>query len=149
MRAPGITYAFTGPKDVAGPTFEILSFPIQTSTAGVQLFVKWENLPKDKILVLTNVVLSGNPGATQAVTELRLLITRQGGELVTIALLWPVQVNDKLRYLNWQGSVYVMGNGIGQVAVQMQGSFSSGANSNALLGHIHGVVIPRGNAGAM
>ena len=148
MRAPGITYAFTSSKDVAGPQFEILSRHDQISASSLILETLITDLPKDKILVLTNVSVAADPGAAQGVVELAIQGVTQAGLNFTIARKLPIGTTGESDELNWDGEVYIQGGGDGATSVRVISVFGTDTNANLSTVGIHGIVIPHGNAGA-
>lgn len=146
MRAPGITYQFVREKDTAGPSFEIINRTDQESGSNNPIELFFTDLPKDRILVLTNVTIDANPGATQFVTDL-LINGRTGtGTEFGIARATPVFNADENHSLNWSGSVYIMGNAAGEVSLRFAAFFNATAAANAFTAAFSGIVIPRGNA---
>lgn len=148
MRAPSPTYVFTSPTDVAGPTFEPLSRAFQTGGAFLLIEHLLSDVPKDRVLVFTNATVQALPGATQAVTEIKIQIVTQTGLVVDIATDSGPQTADLIRDLNWEGSVYVAGGGDGARTLRIIASFDANANANTATAGIHGIIIPRGNIGA-
>jgi len=145
---PGIAYAFQRPTDVSGPTALILSRHFQISGGGLTLLeVFFSDLAKDRVLVLTNVTIQANPGATQAVNQLKVQGLAQGQENFGIDQREPLRTADQNETLNWQGEVYLQGGGPGTDTVRMFAAFNGAANANAITVGLHGIIIPRGNLG--
>lgn len=147
MRFPGIAYSFMRDTDTAGPTALILSRHLQVSSAAVQLEQFFANLPKDRILVLTNVSVASDPGSGQAISEIAIQGLSQGITNFTVARLLPPITTALNRDLNWQGEVYIQGGGPGTNTVRMFTQFDAGANANLMTVGLHGIIIPRGNMG--
>lgn len=148
MRFPGITYAFKRPTDVNSPTALILSRHFQVSGGGLSLLeFLFSDLPKDRVLVLTNVSVVAAPGLAQSVVEIKIQGFSQGVENFNIDQRIPPSTVDIVEVLNWQGEVYIMGGGPGTNTLRVFGFFSAFANSNALTVGVHGIIIPRGNLG--
>lgn len=146
MRAPGITYQFVREKDTAGPSFEVANRTLQESGSNNPIELVFNDLAKDKILVLTNVTVDANPGATQFVTDL-LINGRTGtGTEFGIARATPVFNADESHSLNWSGSVYIIGNQAGEDSLRFRAFFNANANANAFTVSWSGIIIPRGNA---
>lgn len=145
MDAPDSTYRYAYPKDIAGQTFETLSRAVSnTATAAVRTFT-FVDLSKDKVLVLTNVSVDGDPGAGQNVVSLRVEGFTAALLGFTIAVVIPPGTADVTEELNWQGAVYLPGGGDGTTQVQIAVVFNAGIASNALRASLHGIIIPRGN----
>ncbi len=148
MRAPGITYAFASPIDTAGQTFEILTRQDQLS-AGVAFFSRvLTGLGKDRILVLTNVTLTAEPGATQFVDELRIQGVTHTGVIFDLATDVFIHAVDEQVSLNWEGEIYIPGGGTDADFVRNTANFNAGVNANLVTNSWHGIVIPRGNSAA-
>lgn len=148
MRAPGITYQFASPKDVAGPSFEILSRHLQISTGLVVVETLLTDLAKDRILCFNNAAVRADPGAAQNVIAIQIQGVTQTGENFVIASFDAALTADKIEDLNWAGSVYLLGGGPGTTTLRVFSSYNSGAAANTMTVGLHGIVIPRGNAGA-
>jgi len=148
VQAPDITYQFAQAKDTAGPSFEVLSRQQSLSASANLIEILFTDLPKDRVLVLTNVSMNNNPGTTQFQLEIRAQAGTQGGALVDIVSDVVNKGASIQAGLNWQGVFYIMGLGIGETALRLFASYNSGAVANTLDVNFHGIVIPRGNAGA-
>lgn len=146
MLTPDLTYSFRMPKDTSGPTFEVFSRHGNESGTAVQVVFTILNLPIDRMLVLSNAVLLGIPGATQGVESLRVEGMTAAGLLFAIARFDEVLVADLNRELTWAGQVFLPGGGPGVTLVRATANFDAGVNSNQLIADFHGVVIPRANA---
>jgi len=148
VRFPGITYAFKRPTDTNSPTALILSRHFQVSGGGLSLleFV-FDQLPKDRVLVLTNVSLIAQPGAAQFVREMKIQAFSQGVENYNVDQRLPLGVVDQDEVLNWQGEVYIQGGGPGTDTVRVFAFFNASAAANAITVGLHGIIIPRGNLG--
>lgn len=146
MLTPDFTYAFRQPKDVSGPTFEpYLRQGVVQATSGGLTFTLID-LPRDRMLVLSNVVMLGLPGATQACTAFALSATTAAGLQMEIAREnFPV-VADLRRTLNWQGQIFILGGGLATTLLTAVATFDAGVNQNEIRVGVHGVVIPRANA---
>ena len=148
MRFPGIAYSFMRGTDTSGPTALILSRHLQISGGGsVILELFFTELAKDRVLVLTNVAVSAEPGASQKVRVVKIQAFSQGIENFNVAQFQPGEVADLDESLNWQGEVYIQGGGPGTNTVRVFAEFSGFANANALTVGLHGIIIPRGNLG--
>jgi len=144
---PDITYSFRRAKDVSGPTFEILCRRLSSATAAAAQTVVISDLAKDKMLVLSNVSLVGIPGATQGVTNMSFSGVTPGGLIFAIARFNEALVADLNRQLSWAGTIYLTGGGAGVDILTFTANFDAGAASNQILVGVHGVVIPKANAG--
>ncbi len=148
MLAPDLTYSFRMPKDVSGPTFEILSRDASISDTSTTVTFTLDDLPKDRLLILSNIQVHANPGAAQGMDNIRAFGTTPAGQMFGIARLNEPVVAGLTRSLNWQGQVYIMGGGRGTNQVTIVGGFDSGVAANVITVGIHGLVIPRANAAA-
>jgi len=147
MRFPGIAYSFMRDTDVAGPTALILSRHFSVSSSLALLEFLFTDLPKDRVLVLTNVAVAGLPGASQGVREVGIQGISQGEENFTIAHDYLPGTNDLRAMINWQGEVYIQGGGPGTTTVRLLTFFTDLTNANTMTIGIHGIIIPRGNLG--
>ena len=147
MRFPSIAYSFARPTDVSGPTALIFSRHLQISTGDVVLDQLFSDLPKDRILVLTNVSMRADPGPTQIVILMAVQAISQGVLNFTIAAKQTKQIATQNEDLNWQGEVYIQGGGPNTDTLRFHTQFNSGANANLMTIGVHGIIIPRGNMG--
>jgi len=148
VRAPENTYIFTSPTDVAGPTLGILSRHFQVSASTTLHVFTFSELAKDRILVLNNVTVAADPGATQVVLALAVEGITQAGLNFSIALKRTEEVADQQEALNWSGEVWIQGAGVGNDSLRITALYDVGTNSNAMLLGFAGLVIPHGNASA-
>jgi len=147
MLTPDLTYSFRAPKDVSGPTFEVLTRQFDLSDTSATLIFTFDDLPKDRMLVLSNVAILANPGAGQSVIGMGLHGITAAGMQFDISRFAQAIVADLTESFNWQGQVFITGGGRGTTCVRITVSFSSGVAANTCAVGIHGVVIPRANAG--
>ncbi|MEE8609034.1 MAG: hypothetical protein V3S55_15630 [Nitrospiraceae bacterium] len=145
MRAPEITYRYLYPKDVAGPTFEVLIRALNFSDTATVVPILFTGIPKDKILVLTNAMLQADPGATQACTRLTLSGFSSAGALFDIAGVSPDANADEVITLNWQGELFLSGGVEGQSVVRANAVYDAGVAANRIDLSFHGIVIPKAN----
>lgn len=146
MRAPEITYGYTAPTDTAGPTFELFTRNESISGGASALSVlTFGDIPKDRILVLSNVALTADPGNAQFIDEMRIQGITQAGLIFDIATDIVVKAANIEASLNWDGAVYIQGGGLGNDSIRVLASFDAFANANLLAVGLHGVVIPHGN----
>lgn len=146
MRAPNQAFQFVSNKDVAGQTFEIISrtFGLADTDAGAEFII--DGIPKDKILVLTNVSMQARPGAGQHIVDMAVQGITAAGLIFDIATERPLIDADQSRSLNWQGEVYIIGTGSGNRTVRLVWTYDAGVASNASNAGVHGIVVPRGNS---
>jgi len=148
MRAPDVTYRYLYPKDVSGPTFEILSRSFSSgATAAATITETLTGVPLDRILVLTNATIEGLPGAAQTIDEMVIQGTTQAGLTYNIAVARPLLAATEGATLNWAGEVYIQGGGAGSATIRLSCVFNAGVAANSLFASLSGIVIPRGNAG--
>jgi len=145
MRAPDITYRYIYPKDTAGPTFELVSRDLQEAASANNIDIRFAGIPKDKVLVLSNVAMNAVPGGALVVTNMQLSAFTQQGQEFIIAETNPDTSAVRLANINWQGAIYIPGRAADADNVRFLVFFDAGTSSNALRVGLHGVVIPRGN----
>lgn len=145
MDAPGQTYAFLSAIDTAGPTFQLFQQQTVSAAAGTNLQLFVTNIPKDRVLVLTNAVVHGTPGAAQHVRDLSIAGWTQMGASFLIARKNTLLVDDQPEFLNWAGRAYLMGAGVGNNTAEIQIRFDATVAANSAVGTFSGIVIPRGN----
>jgi len=148
VRVPEITYGFTSGTDVAGVTFEILSRQLSASQSTNPIVFLLNDIPKGRILVLTNVALTGQPGATQLVDEMRIQAVTQAGLIYDIKTDVLVHAADEEVSLNWDGEIYIQGAGDGNTSLRAIVTYDSGTNANTSTVGWAGIIIPHGNVGA-
>lgn len=146
MQVPEIAYNFAVPKDTAGPMFEV--FVRQLSDAGTAstFTIDVTGIPKDRILVLTNIMGASIPGATQWMTSMNMLGFTAAGLSWNITYQPRPLTADRTELLNWAGTVYLMGPGASETIFRAAFGFNAGVNSNNVSVGLHGIVIPRGNS---
>lgn len=146
MKAPEITYRFQYRRDTAGPTFEIVHRTFTLSDTDATMQSRLSIIPLDKVLVLSNIAVQANPGATQAVDDIRVSgFTPAGLEFNISRFVAPGTADANVSF-NWQGEVYIHGREPKAFNVQVFVTFDAGANANVVDTTISGIVIPRGNA---
>ncbi len=146
MRAPGITYRYIYPKDVAGPTFEIVAISFNQPGTLATIINNFQGVPKDKVLVLTNAVLIAVPGAAQTIDDIHLDYFTGAGQQIQAMREQPAAAAAQSVTMNWAGEIYLNGRGAGITSVSMAAVFNAGVASNRLVSSISGIVIPRGNS---
>lgn len=145
MRAPELTYRYIYRIDTAGPTFEVLARVFNASGAATLVSINLTGVPKNKVLVLTNVTALSNPGATQAVTAITIsMFTSAAAQVNVVQETFPVDA-DENQTLNWQGEIFIPGRGGTFPSVGMSSSYDAGVASNICGFALQGVIIPRGN----
>jgi len=148
VRAPEITYRFIAPTDTAGGTFDLLSRQVSQSAGVVTIEILIADLPKDRILVLTNAALTADPGAAQLVVEMKIQGVTQAGLIFDIATDITLGAADIEKSLNWTGSVYIQGGGVGRNTVRAVALFDAAVAANNITFGAHGIIIPHGNVGS-
>jgi len=146
MIVPEIAYRYIYPKDVAGPTFEVFSREVIVADTSTGVSIAITGISKDKILVLSNVILVATPGATQAVGTMNIQGLAGSGSPFDIQHRVTVGTADLVETMEWQGQVFIPGRGEGDTNFTLTVTYDAGVASNSFFGGIHGVVIPRGNA---
>jgi len=146
VRAPGITYRFIRQIDTAGPTFELVSRDLNAAASATEVTTTLTGVPKNKILVLSNVSVIALPGATFSCIAIQLAgFTGAGARLLIQQERFAVDA-DETKTLNWQGEIWLPGRGGTDISVEVEGTFTSGAASNSIFIGLFGIIIPRGNA---
>jgi len=148
MRAPEISYRFQYPKDVSGPTFEIVARTLSTSASSLTIQNDVFEVPKDKVFCLSNVSMIANPNATNGVVNMVLSIFSAAQSRVQLMNLEFPATADAEETLNWQGEVYMLGGGAGTVSLRFYFEFDDALAANQAVANWNGIVIPRGNAAA-
>jgi len=145
VRVPNICYRFIYAIDVAGPTFEAIARTLTVADTATIVAINLTGIPKNKVLVLSNVTCFANPGATQGVTAITVSMRGAQGAEVNVASEQFVVVADQNQRLNGQGEIYIPGRGEGNASVGFSAQFDAGVASNQGIFHLNGVIIPRGN----
>jgi len=145
MRIPEIAYRYLYPIDVASPTLELVTRELSSTLTNALVELSLTGIPTNKILVLSNVTLLADPGATQSVTFLEVAAFTGAGARFLIAQERPVAVADQNRVLNWQGECWIPGRGDAAISVTVGAGFSAGVAGNNLVLGLFGSIIPRGN----
>ena len=148
MFVPDITYRFVAPTDTSGPTFEIVSRQESLSGGPALTVLTLSDIPKDRILVLSNCELIGIPGATQNVLEMKIQGVTQAGLIFDIDADVRAGNADDSRDIGWHGQIWIQGGGDGTDTVRVSVLFNAVVNANTVTVGIHGIIIPHGNAGA-
>jgi len=145
VRAPDITYRYIYPKDVAGPTFEQIGRSVTGSASATGVSASFAGIPKDKVLVLSNINCLANPGAGQDVVTMQVdMFTSAGAEFVIISQN-EAGTADLTTFLNWQGELYIPGRSDGLNSLTAFCVFNAGVAANSVTMQFLGVVIPRAN----
>lgn len=144
MKQPDITYRFARPIDTASPTFEVYSRTDSDTQAAIGVSVGFFGLPKDRVLVLSNATLLADPGATQNVSDMRMEFLTATGLNVPFAR-GQAGAGDQRRIENWQGEIYIFGQGPDLFNLLFNATFNAAVNPNLLNASASGVVIPRAN----
>ena len=146
MLAPDLTYGYAYPKDVSGLTFEVYTRSQGLSDTATPLVTTLTDVPKDRLLCLSNVSVVAQPGTGQHVTNIQIQGQTAAGLLFEIAFGERPLTVDRDEVLNWQGQVYILGTGTGNIILQCRVAFDSGVQNNVMGVDWHGIVVPRGNS---
>ena len=144
MFIPDIAYQFTS-KDLTSVFAEILHRGEQVSSTVNSITISLTGIPQDRMLMLSNIAADGVPGATQAVTMILMEVVTHTGLQSALARDRFAGTADLGRTLNWQGQIYVLGQGAGNASALVQVVFDASVNSNTARAAFSGVVVPRGN----
>jgi len=145
VRAPPITYRYIYPKDVAGPTLEgfVRHRTVVAAATQIEQFVT--GIPKDRILVLTNVCMECAPGAAQILENIAVQGFTSAGLQFNIALERPDPTVSADRVLNWTGEVWITGRGEGVNSMRLNSVYDLGVANNTTTFTVFGFIIPRAN----
>lgn len=144
MKAPDHTYRFLYPKDVSGSTLETF-YRKQSQTILGDTSFTINGVSKDRILVLSNIIVELIPGLGQSATRLLVLLSPPGGITFNIIVDdYPI-VADLDRAFNWAGEVFCIGGGVETPILQFNCSFDAAGVNNIGTATVCGYVIPRGN----
>jgi len=146
VRAPNITYGFLTPTDTSGPMLQVLSRQEQLSSSAVLFTFTVDDIPKDRILVLSNASLAAEPNAALVLEEMKIQGVTQTGLIFDIATDITVEAAGVRKSLDWAGEVWIQGGGLGTSTLRATALFNSNASPNIVSIGWHGVVIPHGNA---
>jgi len=142
---PDIAYKFAQFTDTSGPTVEIYSrFLVGTATAA-QVTVSFNGVAKDRVLVLTSVVVAGIPTSTETIDRLNVSVVTPSGVSLAIIEANFLDVATQRRSYTWVGQVYIGGAGVDVAMINFTGNFDAAVASKSIRCSAHGIVIPRGN----
>ncbi len=149
MRIPELVYQFVRPLDSAGPTYELYQRR-QGPTAfnGAQLFFDFRDVAKDRVLVVSNIVIIASPGGVVDVQGITLIGITQAGRTIIIDRRFftvPAAAGDTDQALNWTGEIALLGGGQGNLTVSGIVDFSAANAANSIDMSVFGTMIPRGN----
>lgn len=149
MRVPELVYQFVRPLDSAGPTFELYQRRQgPTLFNGIQLFQTFSGIPKDRVLVISNIQITAVPGGAVDVQAIHLRGATQAGRILIIEQLFfpvPASAGDSSRALNWTGEIALLGAGAGNETLSGIVDFSAANAGNSIDMSVFGTMIPRGN----
>jgi len=148
MLVPDIAYRYLYRIDTASPTLEIVSRELSASAAALTVTVALTGVPANKILVVSNLTASCNPGAGLACTFIQMAGFTAAGARYLIHQSNFVTTVDVIQEANWQGEVWSPGRGEGVSSIEITGVFNSLAAANAVTIGLFGIIIPRGNTAA-
>jgi len=149
VRVPEIVYRFITPTDTAGGTLDILSRAERQSVGTFQFTFVVNDIPKDRIIVLTNVALLAEPALAFLVEEMKIQGVTQTGQIFDIATDVTHGVADEEKSLNWQGSVWIQGAGAGNSTLRATVRVDQNTLASAAEVAWHGIIIPHGNVGSV
>lgn len=148
MDAPDLTYRYIYRRDTAGPTFEVFNRSLSSSAASANTTIDVAGIPKDRVLVLTNAVMRGAPGATQSCKELLVAAISVAGIETWLRYESFADDADENKGLNWKGAAYIQSRGPDENSILLRFVYDAGVNANGQLAFLHGIIIPRGNVAA-
>jgi len=125
---------------------QVLSRQDQLSSSAVLFTFTVDDIPKDRILIVTNVALTAEPNAALIVEEMKIQGVTQTGLIFDIATDIEVKAVGQRVSLNWDGQVWMQGGGLGTSTLRATALFDSNASPNIVSVGWHGIVIPHGNA---
>lgn len=147
MLAPNIAYAFSTPKDVAGPTFEVVTRTIAETDSVIAITIDTLEVPKDRLLVVANICMIANPNAGNGVVNMVASVITAAGQRVQLMNLELPATADAEETLNWQGEVFVLGGGQDTSSLRFYFEFDNALAANQATASYTGIIVPRGNAG--
>jgi len=145
VRAPDLAYHFVTRRDTAGPTFETFSRALTLTANLATLNLTVEDIPQDRVLVVSNIVIQATPTAGLILTTLSTRGFTQAGAEFRLAIEIPDAVITLTRRLNWQGDVFIQGRSPNAENLRMTANFNGAGATNTISAWVHGIVIPRGN----
>ncbi|MEA3482769.1 MAG: hypothetical protein U9R65_12545 [Pseudomonadota bacterium] len=145
MRVPELVYQFQRPLDAAGPTFELYQRELAATFNGVQVRAALSNVPKDRVLVISNVHVRSVRGGVVGITRIVINGTTNAGRVITIKNVDFVPAVGGSANLDWQGEVQLLGGGP-LISTIFADTFFDAANAaNGTTISVFGIMIPRGN----
>jgi len=145
MRVPEIVYQLARSPQSTGPMLELFAARAFSAVASTTVSALINGPPKDRVLVLTNVTVDLNPGATQAITRVVISARTPALFVYAIAQIGFDAVADLRTGFNWQGEVAIGGPGVDIRSIIVDCVFDAGVNTNGVTANAFGYVIPRGN----
>jgi len=145
MRLPELLYQLARSPASTGPLIELFARRRAQGDTSASVNAPMTGAAKDRVLVLTNVSVDLNPGATQAVERVVISAITPGGLTFAIAQVGFVAVADLRTGFDWQGEVAVGGSGVDETSIIVDAVFDAGVNLNTVVANVYGYVIPRGN----
>jgi len=143
--APDLAYSFRVPKDVSGPTMQLLSRRVTVADTATTVLFTLTGVARDMCLILNNASVRLSPGATQTVEMCVLQGTSAAGLQFDIERTLFHTAATQEEALNWTGAVYLLGGGTDNTIIRVSTRFDAGVNSNQIVVNLHGIIIPRAN----
>lgn len=145
MRVPDILYRLSRAPGALGPLVELFVRRQETSASATSVSSAITGVPKDKILIVTNLSMDLSPGAAQQIIRCVMSGRTPGGQVFAIKQLGFTEVDAFRTGMNWQGEVSIGGGGTDASILLFDSVWDGGANANQQVVSVFGYVIPRGN----
>lgn len=140
MKFPEWLYSLL-PGDAGTQLISIIWREASSAVANASVSVTMFVVPKDKVLVLTNVTGLFDPGAAQGCFERRVMADPpEGTTRYNILHSITGGTADVVTDANWQGEVIIPGGW----KVKVEGTFTAAIAANLVEGEMHGYLVPRG-----
>ena len=145
MQPTDVLFRLQRPPASSGPLIELYSRRLVASASSTAVGSSVAGVAKDRVLILTNVSIDLDPGATQAVVRCVISGRTPGGVTFAIAQTGFVAVADLRTGFNWAGEVMIGGSGVDNAIVIVDAVYDAGVAANIITINVFGYVVPRGN----
>lgn len=128
-------------RDLAGGRIQALFRRAQVTTTAISITGLRYDVPADSVLLLSNAFLQASPGAAQVCTAMTVdLCDEASTQIAQLDGTIEGAAGIKLLRADFHDLWIPPGAGI-----RLNANFDAGAVANSVVGHIAGVLIPRGN----
>jgi len=147
VKAPEICYRFAG-NDFRSLTFETVLRNNDTTANAASIFTALlPEIAKDRILVVSNICAEAVPTPATGVTSISFIGRTPAGLNFSIMRGAFPETADTAVALNWQGEVWISGEGGNADMIDVRCFFVAAGVSNRLICSMSGIIVPRGNVG--